>query len=677
MPKITVIIPVYQVEAYLSRCIESLINQTYHDFEMVLVDDGSPDRCGMICDAYAARDSRIHVIHQENNGLSAARNAGINWSFSNSKSEWISFVNSDDWVQPEYLEWMITAAEKNESGIVIGGHAITKGEPLPPLGAPLVSIWKVPEYYLHDVTNATVSWGKLYKKDCFSSIRFPIGKLHEDEFVSYKILFRFKYITVIEQPLYAHCQNQEELTKQIWSPTRLDRLEALEDQIDFFSEKGYLEIARRRLNGLIWNNMDCQERIEKSCFLTIDEKRKYINVCKVQLRRILIKYRKRKWYPYQKSEWNKHVYATAFPSVQIGRDIWKKVKKTTSLNPIFEFLRHGLGDYLEIKAANDRLLCYIKETRLKKVILLQTPVHGNLGDQAIAEAETELLSELNILFCEFPWTSNLESKCAKHTSDEKIIFLHGGGYLGQLWPNEEKRVRDTLKAFRNNKVIIFPQTVYFDMDTEEGRKCFEESKAVYESHPNLTIFLRELFSYDFMRHHMPKVNIKLVPDIVMMFHWEPLDLIRRDALLCMRHDKEKTITEEDYNKILMVLNRYYEKQIVTDTNISSEIDITQRHEILEQKLKEFSAAALVVTDRLHGMIFAAITETPCIVINSLSHKIRGCYNWLKDLDYIRLVDDLEQLPDEITRLKAVQPKYDRSKIRCAMEPLFEVLRECL
>ncbi|MDO5139489.1 MAG: glycosyltransferase family 2 protein, partial [Oscillospiraceae bacterium] len=100
MSRITVIVPVYKVEAYLKRCVDSLLCQTYENFFLLLVDDGSPDCCGEICDAYMRQDARVHVLHQKNAGLSAARNAGIEWALSRDDVEWISFVDSDDWVQP-------------------------------------------------------------------------------------------------------------------------------------------------------------------------------------------------------------------------------------------------------------------------------------------------------------------------------------------------------------------------------------------------------------------------------------------------------------------------------------------------------------------------------------------------------------------------------------------------
>ena len=108
---ISIIVPVYKVEKYIHRCVDSILAQTFTDFELILVDDGSPDNCGIICDEYALKDNRIHVIHKENGGLSDARNAGIDWAFENSNSEWITFIDSDDWVHPKCLEALVRAAQ--------------------------------------------------------------------------------------------------------------------------------------------------------------------------------------------------------------------------------------------------------------------------------------------------------------------------------------------------------------------------------------------------------------------------------------------------------------------------------------------------------------------------------------------------------------------------------------
>ena len=119
MPLISVIVPVYKVEPYLSRCIDSILAQTFTDFELILINDGSPDNCGKICDEYAQKDNRIHVIHKENGGLSSARNAGIDWAFANSNSQWLTFIDSDDWIHHEYLELLLSGATSTNTDICV------------------------------------------------------------------------------------------------------------------------------------------------------------------------------------------------------------------------------------------------------------------------------------------------------------------------------------------------------------------------------------------------------------------------------------------------------------------------------------------------------------------------------------------------------------------------------
>ena len=136
MPVISVIVPVYKVEPYLHRCVDSILSQTYTDFELILVDDGSPDNCGAICDKYAKLDSRIHVLHKKNGGLSSARNAGIDWVFANSDSQWFSFIDSDDWVHPQYLELLYQAVKAYEVRISQCLHIETDGTaPIPEVEA--------------------------------------------------------------------------------------------------------------------------------------------------------------------------------------------------------------------------------------------------------------------------------------------------------------------------------------------------------------------------------------------------------------------------------------------------------------------------------------------------------------------------------------------------------------
>lgn len=240
MPKISIVVPVYKVEKYIRRCVDSVLRQTMEDYELILVDDGSPDACGSICDQYAARDDRIIVIHQKNGGLSAARNSGIEWALANSDSQWITFIDSDDWVHPRYLEELFNAASKTKLSVAICDFLRTAGEELPAVfGDPTVTVLPTEQFYCQQKVRATVAWGKLYCKESFQELRYPEGKIHEDEFTTYKVLFSYEEVAVVEAPLYAYYQNPQSIMGSRWSPKHMAEPEAMLEQHAFFCRNGF------------------------------------------------------------------------------------------------------------------------------------------------------------------------------------------------------------------------------------------------------------------------------------------------------------------------------------------------------------------------------------------------------------------------------------------------------
>ena len=245
MPEISVIVPVYQTEAFLGRCVDSILGQTFADFELILVDDGSSDNCGAICDAYAAKDSRVVVIHQENSGLSAARNAGIDWAFAHSESRWIAFVDSDDWVHPQYLELLHTAAMKQNTAVA--ACAIQKTDAFGtfrPITAPKLDVKKPEDIYVYreGSCGGVFAVVYLYQKTLFQDVRYPIGKLWEDRATTYKLLFQTDRIATVEEELYFYFYNPDSITQAAWKLKNLDVLEALEENLVFFGDSAYQAI---------------------------------------------------------------------------------------------------------------------------------------------------------------------------------------------------------------------------------------------------------------------------------------------------------------------------------------------------------------------------------------------------------------------------------------------------
>ena len=223
MAAISVIVPIYKVEAFLHRCVDSILAQTFADFDLVLVDDGSPDSCGDICEEYARKDGRIHVIHQKNGGLSAARNTGIDWAQANSGSQWLAFVDSDDWVHPDFLLRLYTMVQETGCLLSACGYFRTGGGDFPAMSAPEYRVLSADDYYCPDEAGEDVpaiAWNKLYHKSLFDTLRYPVGKLHEDEFTTYLAVYRAGKVAVTREPLYAYYQNPVGIMLSKWTPRK-------------------------------------------------------------------------------------------------------------------------------------------------------------------------------------------------------------------------------------------------------------------------------------------------------------------------------------------------------------------------------------------------------------------------------------------------------------------------
>lgn len=242
MDLITIIVPVYNVKKYLKECLDSIINQTYKNLEIILVDDGSPDNCGKICDEYAKRDKRIKVIHKENGGLSSARNAGLDIA----KGEYISFIDSDDYVAENFIEKLYLLCIQNNADIAECDFIRFENE---------INLLEQEEnldiYSAYDRKHIiymkhSIACNKLYKKYLYEKLRFPIGKTNEDEFTIYKILYSCKNVTVFTNlKLYYYRYNPQSIMGRTFNIKRLDALEALEERKQFYKKRNEIELYNK------------------------------------------------------------------------------------------------------------------------------------------------------------------------------------------------------------------------------------------------------------------------------------------------------------------------------------------------------------------------------------------------------------------------------------------------
>ena len=252
---ISVIIPVYRVEEYLSRCVDSVLAQTYENMEVILVDDGSPDGCPAICDAYAALDSRVRVLHQKNTGLSGARNAGIDASH----GKWLAFVDSDDYLAPRFLERLYEVCVDTGSDLGVCRWEYVKGEPIPERGSGGVRVYTGREMlanlYTPDGAYFVVAWNKLYRRELFREIRYPLGRIHEDEATTYRIYDQVERAVYVDCSLYGYFVTPASITRG-FNPKRMDWVYAVAERMDFFERKGYRELMVPGLQAFADGSID-------------------------------------------------------------------------------------------------------------------------------------------------------------------------------------------------------------------------------------------------------------------------------------------------------------------------------------------------------------------------------------------------------------------------------------
>ena len=312
MPLISVIVPVYNVEKYLERCIRSILMQTFKDFDLILIDDGSPDNCPELCDFYEKKDKRIFVIHQNNMGLSAARNTGLNWTFKNSDSRWITFIDSDDWVHPRYLESLYVMVKKTEQNISMCLYNCVDKTVLESDLKQIKYDLQNPEFLWDTEYGATVTaWGKLFKKELFKDIRFPVGILSEDLYTLPIILFSQKYIAFTREQLYYYYYNPKGIMNSNWNLDKLTMLKAHKKQIKFFRKnKLYRALKRQRTSYcfalasfiLQINQLENKEELKKII-------KKLTMHLKVQF---FFKLKYSDYIPFTENKW---IYDAAFPKM--------------------------------------------------------------------------------------------------------------------------------------------------------------------------------------------------------------------------------------------------------------------------------------------------------------------------------------------------------------------------
>ena len=240
---ISIIVPIYKVEQYLDKCIQSIINQTYKNLQIILVDDGSPDKCGKICDEYALKDNRIEVIHKINGGLSDARNVGIG----RAKGKYIGFVDSDDYIEKDMYENMYNLLEERNADVcicnfynVIENNNIIKN---PNNGIQEYNKIDILKEILLDKQIQSYAWNKLYKSELFDNVKYPVGKKYEDIGTTFYILEKCNKVVVTDLPKYYYLNRIDSIVNNLSEQTVIDYVDLINERYDYIENK-YSELRR-------------------------------------------------------------------------------------------------------------------------------------------------------------------------------------------------------------------------------------------------------------------------------------------------------------------------------------------------------------------------------------------------------------------------------------------------
>lgn len=246
--EISIIVPIYNVKKYLDRCVQSILNQTFKDFELILVNDGSIDGSGERCEYYKKLDERVIIIHKLNGGLSDARNVGIEIA----RGKFLSFVDGDDFVHPQFLEVLYNNIIRENADMSVCAKIEINEEKDITYYKGVSNVKKAKVYsrseamlhILEDGIINVVAWNKLYKRELFNEIRYPIGKLHEDEYVIHKIIYKSKRIVYSNEELYYYVQRKGSIMNQLTEKRVLDLYYALEERIEFADKKKWSELEK-------------------------------------------------------------------------------------------------------------------------------------------------------------------------------------------------------------------------------------------------------------------------------------------------------------------------------------------------------------------------------------------------------------------------------------------------
>ena len=291
-------------------------------------------------------------------------------------------------------------------------------------------------------------------------------------------------------------------------------------------------------------------------------------------------------------------------------------------------------------------------------ILLGTPLHKNLGDHLIALAEIDYLNDKGVKnLIEIPmsafWVFNNELKNQKNHIAK--VFISGGGWMGNLWLEDEKAMMEMIDLFKDKSVVVFPQTIFWDYEKANYTKIQLEELSVINNVKDLVFCAREERTFDYIRRNFKKSRNLLVPDMALLYNYhsegESNEHLKTIGM-CIRNDIEKNdYINLDFNDCIKKISDFGYKVISLDTMAHVNINEDDRRRVVDSRIADFSRCDCVLTDRLHGMIMSLLSGTPCVALDNVTHKISGVYKvWIKDCKTVEMVEDMEIDADKLCNI---------------------------
>ncbi|MCH5186971.1 MAG: glycosyltransferase [Oscillospiraceae bacterium] len=647
-PKLSVIVPVYNVKPYINECVDSLLDQDIEDYEIILVDDGSDDGSESICDEYADSRRNVCVIHKSNGGLGSARNFGVRAA----TGKYILFIDSDDYFEPNSLGKLIEIAERDKLDILLYGaqsfsdnaevpvmnhYKRTKGFDVVLRGRDAIAkSYKVNEY----ITSICL---RMYRLEYLRSLNLLFNEhiIHEDEDVSFLSYIQAERTEIIPDKLYKRRYREG----SILNTRRYQKV---------LEGYGYaIHQVSRFFDNCSWSlneKMACMKYCEfkilnlLGSYSELDKKERKENRKALQ---DLIK-REKKHYKY---------YKKLVPLGRFVPDILILLNKmrnaTIAYRPVITMLREEPRSIMTVFS--------IKKAKGRRIFLIGTPRHGNLGDHLIAESEMQFyakyIPEMTVIECSMRFSRAFLPYIKKHIRKDDIIAISGGGWLGTEWRIHEDFVRKIISEFPNNRIVIMPQTAFYKNDIG----YLELGIKIYKAHKDLYFCARESNTFKLITDNgfcMNSDQALLVPDMALLTEsrYSMTEKCSRSGNVgfCFRDDVEVSITKETRDTIINFIEKNGFSWVSVDTILHKGIGNKERSIALSNKLNEIASLQLLITDRLHAMVMAALTGTPCIAFDNSTHKVEGVYNWIKELEYIKYVDSPELLEcafEELQKLK--------------------------